>query len=122
MSSEIETTVSTLVHALARNNSIRAVGMSGGERSFPEPGAGDIDLFVYCTEIPAEAERKDMLTSLPEGVEQVEIGKLESEHWGQGDCFFMAGIETWLLYFTVAEVRAELEAILSGNYLGRLDS
>ncbi|HSB01506.1 MAG TPA: DUF4037 domain-containing protein, partial [Anaerolineales bacterium] len=43
-------------------------------------------------------------------------------HWGQGDCLSVAGIETWLLYFTVAEAYAELEAIRGGNYLGRLDS
>jgi hypothetical protein len=55
-------------------------------------------------------------------VEQIEIGKLESGHWGQGDCFRLEGIETWLLYFTVAEARAELDAILDGHYLGRLDS
>ncbi len=33
-----------------------------------------------------------------------------------------AGVETWLMYFTLAEARAELEAILAGRYLGRLDS
>src|SRR5512142_2432766 len=112
MSSEIETAVSRLVNALAGHNSIRAIGMSGGGRPFPEPGAGDIDLFVYCTEIPTRDERQELLLSF-----QAEIGKLESGHWGQGDCLSIAGIETWLLYFTVAEARLELEAILAGNYL-----
>jgi hypothetical protein len=63
-----------------------------------------------------------MLLSLPGEVEQFEVGKLAGEHWGQGDCLSLAGVETWLLYFTVAEARAELEAILAGKYLGRLDS
>jgi uncharacterized protein DUF4037 len=122
MPNDIETAVNRLVNVLAHHASIRAIGMSGGERPFPEPGEGDIDLFVYCTEVPARNERQEMLTSLREEVEQFEIGKLESEHWGQGDCLSVAGVETWLLYFTVAEARLELEAILSGNYLGRLDS
>ena len=122
MSNEIETAVKKLINALAHHHSIRAVGMSGGERPFPEPGEGDIDLFVYCTEIPAGIERQEMLMSLREEVEQFEIGQFESGHWGQGDCLSIAGVETWLLYFTVAEARLELEAILSGNYLGRLDS
>jgi hypothetical protein len=63
-----------------------------------------------------------MITSLAEELEQVEIGKLESGHWGQGDCLLLAGVETWLLYFTIAEAQAELDAILDGGYLGRLDS
>ncbi|HSK86708.1 MAG TPA: DUF4037 domain-containing protein [Anaerolineales bacterium] len=60
--------------------------------------------------------------SLQKEIEHVETGKLEGGHWGQGDCLLMAGVETWLLYFTVAEACAELEAILAGKYLGRLDS
>jgi hypothetical protein len=31
-------------------------------------------------------------------------------------------VETWLLYFTLAETHAELKAILDGQYLGRSDS
>lgn len=121
MSSEIETAVSRLVDALARHNSIRAIGLSGGERPLPEPGEGDIDIFVYCTEIPAMIERQEMLTTLAGVIEQAVVGKLQSRHWGQGDCFLMSGVETWLLYFTMAEARKELDAILSGQYLGRLD-
>lgn len=114
--------IAKLVNTLALHNSICAVGMSGGERPLPEPGEGDVDLFVYCAEIPNRDERQEILMSLREDIEQVETGKLESEHWGQGDCMSIAGVETWLLYFTVAEACAELEAILAGKYLGRLDS
>jgi hypothetical protein len=121
VSSEIETAVSRLVNALAGHNSIRAIGMSGGERPLPEPGEGDIDLFVYCAGIPSIKERRDILLPLHE-LEQVEVGKLPGGHWGQGDCLWISGIETWLLFFTIAEAQAELEAVLCGKYLGRLDS
>jgi hypothetical protein len=63
-----------------------------------------------------------LLVSLPDNVEHLEIGRVESGHWGQGDCLSVAGVETWLLYFTLEEACAELEAILDGQYLGRLDS
>jgi hypothetical protein len=122
MSTDLETTINKLVATLARHKSVRVIGLSGGQRPFPEPGEGDIDIFVYCAEIPACIERQEMLMSLRGEVEQVEIGKLESGHWGQGDCLSIAGVETWLLYFTVAEARTELEAILAGKYPGRLDS
>jgi hypothetical protein len=122
MPTYIETEIKKLVDVLIQHTSIRVIGLSGGARPLPEPGEGDIDLFVYCTEIPTSSERQEMLNSLPGDVEHVEIGKLPGGHWGQGDCFFIAGVETWLLYFTVVEARAELEAILTGKHLGRLDS
>jgi hypothetical protein len=122
MPNEIQRVVSRLVNNLARHSPIRAIGLSGGERPFPEPGEGDIDIFVYCADIPTREERQKILLLLPEEVEQFAIGKLESGHWGQGDCLSIAGVETWLLYFTSAEARLELEAILAGRYPGRLDS
>ncbi|HSL41980.1 MAG TPA: DUF4037 domain-containing protein [Anaerolineales bacterium] len=122
MADTIEATLQTLVHRLSQHNSIRAIGISGGERPLPKVGEGDIDLFVYCIEIPSRQEREAILLLLPGAIDGVSIGKLESGHWGQGDCFRIEGVETCLLYFTVTEARAELEAILSGKYLGRLDS
>lgn len=122
MTNNIETALNKLVSALAQRNSIRAMGLSGGKRPLPQPGEADIDLFVYCTAIPSNNERKELLMSLEEEIERVEIGKLESGHWGQGDCFLLAGVETWLLYFTVTEAHAELDAVLNGHFLGRLDS
>jgi hypothetical protein len=122
MSESMEATIDKLVGTLACHDSIRAVGMSGGGRPFPEPGQGDIDLFVYCTAIPAPDQRAVMLAPLQREIEQMEISKLEGGHWGQGDCLSVTGMETWLLYFTVAEACSELEEILAGNYLGRLDS
>jgi hypothetical protein len=85
VSKNIETALNQLVDALAGHKSVRAIGLSGGERPFPEPGEGDIDLFVYCTEILPKDQRGVTLMSLPEGFERVEIGKMESGHWGQGD-------------------------------------
>jgi hypothetical protein len=122
MSNPIETALDRLVNVLRQLNCIRAIGSSGGDRPFPEPGAGDIDIFVYCNEVPSKKERQEMLVSLEEEIEHIEIGKLESGHWGQGDCCLLAGVETWLLYFRIAEAQAELDAILDGQFLGRLDS
>lgn len=122
MSKNLAETLSNLIEAVSHLATVRAIGLSGGERPLPEPGAGDIDLFVYCTETPTRAEREQMLSSLHGEIAFVEIGRLESGRWGEGDCFLLEGIETWLLYFTIADATAELEAILDGQYLGRLDN
>lgn len=118
----LETTLSKLINTIASHEAIRAVGVSGGDRPYPEPGEGDIDLFVYCTEIPTKSQRQALLMSLGDEVGQVEIARLESGHFGQGDCLMAAGVETWLLYFTLAEARAEFESILDGLRLDRLDN
>jgi hypothetical protein len=55
-------------------------------------------------------------------MDALEIGQLAGGHWGEGDRLMMAGVETWLLYFTVAEAHAELQAILKGQHLDRLDA
>ena len=122
MSTIVTETLSDLIEAVSHIATVRAIGLSGGERPLPEPGAGDIDLFVYCTEIPPPDERKRTLIALDGEIAQIEIGKLEGGHWGEGDRVLLEGIETWLLYFTIADATAELEAILEGRYPGRLDS
>jgi hypothetical protein len=118
----IEISINKLIEAIARHPFVRAIGLSGGERPLPEPGEGDIDLFVYCTEIPDVSQRLDMLTALQDDLTQLRVGLVESGHWGQGDSLRLDGVETWLLYFTISEARAELDAILAGQYLERLDS
>lgn len=122
MSNMMETTVNNLVRAVAQHSSVRAIGWSGDEQPIQESGEGDIDLFVYCTEIPTRHERQEILMSLHEAIERVEVGKLENGPWGQSDSLWIAGVETWLLYFTVAETHRELDDILHGKYLGRLDT
>ena len=122
MSRDIQTRLNKLVSVLAQHNSVRAIGLSGGEQPLPEPGEADIDLFLYSTTIPTKDSRQEMLASLAEEIAHVEVGKLEGGHWGEGDCFLLMGVETWLLYSTIEEAHAELNATLNGKYLGRLDT
>jgi hypothetical protein len=118
----IEMGINELVDAIKSAHWVRAIGLSGGERPFPEPGDGDIDLFVYCYEIPIKSQRYELLSMLHGSIDPIDVGRLEGGHWGQGDCCYIAGVETWLLYFTVVEARTELEDILAGKYPGRVDN
>ena len=122
MTNNLENALQELVEAVAAQAAIRAIGLSGGDRALPEPGEGDIDLFIYCSVIPAWQHRADALNSHPDLIQISEIGMMENDHWGQADRVWLQGVETWMMYFTVAEARSELEAILDGQYLGREDS
>jgi hypothetical protein len=115
------TSLTQLVEEVARNPAVRAVGRSGGNRPLPQPGEGDIDLFVYCTEIPAADERRACLAGSRAGVEQVNIGALTGGNWGVADSLLLCGTETWLMYFTIAELWAETRATLAGALIQRVD-
>ena len=47
MPSELEDLLAQLARMLAQNPRVRAVGLASGDRPFPEPGQGDLDLFIY---------------------------------------------------------------------------
>lgn len=117
---DLDAALNQLVHSAAKVPAIRAIGWSGGDRPFPQPGEGDIDLFLYCDPIPDAGQRHEVLASPAISAEDVEIGRFAGGHWGVGDCCTIAGVETWLLYFTLAEARAELADILAGKALGRV--
>lgn len=121
MMTGMETVLTELVQAAALLPAIRAIGISGGERPFPEPGEGDIDIFLYCIQIPEPEARRRVLASVGERVDEIRTGCIDDRHWGIGDGCMIAGVETWLLYFAIDEARAELEDILGGKVLGRVD-
>ncbi len=114
--------LNALTDSIALLSPVRAIGLSGGARPLPAPGEGDIDLFVYCQEIPASEQRRAALESLGPFQAQVRIDQLQGGHWGTGDSLQLADVETWLLYFTIEETRTELCELLDGKYLDRVDA
>lgn len=110
-----------LVRAVAANPAVRAVGRSGGDRPLPEPGEGDIDLFVYCTEIPRQDDRRVRLEGLGVAVSRVHIEAPVDGPWGVADTLCLCGVETWVMYFTVDALWAEIGATLRGESVRRVD-
>jgi hypothetical protein len=120
MSDEIAAAIQALVAGIAAQTAVRAVGISGGDRPYPQPGEADIDVFLYCTAVPSPAQRLKALQAVAGPIKGIEIARINGGPWGQGDRCLCAGVETWLLYFSEAEALAELEDILAGKYPGRL--
>jgi hypothetical protein len=122
MTHPTELALQKLVKTLSTHQIIRAIGISGGSRPLPQPGEGDIDMFIYVTHIPSLADREKMVAPLREELEPIEIGRLPGGHWGLGDCVQMTGVETWLLFSTLNEAETEVKDILAGRYLDKLDN
>ncbi len=118
---QLEESLSILVEALARLETVRAIGFTGNLQSLPKPGQGDLDIFLYCTIIPNIESRREVLESLNDRISEVTLERSSGGHWGEADCFLLNGVETWLMYFTIDEARRELDAILAGGQLDRVD-
>lgn len=122
MSQDTEIALRSLVGAIAQSPSIRAVGRSGGNRPLPLPGTGDIDLFVYCTEVPPAEQRAAWLEGLATDKGRIEIGAPVGRNWGVADSLLLGGVETWLMYFTVDQLWAEIRTTLRGQSVERVDN
>ncbi len=96
-----------------------SIGRSGGARPLPEPGQGDIDLFVYCERIPTARTR--MAASRNVAVD-VETNKLKHPRWGTGDLMWLGGVETWVMYMNRKAAHNEVTRILSGAEPNREDN
>ncbi len=120
MTSPISATLSRLVDSLRRNEAIASIGLS----SSPLPtqkGEGDIDLFIYCRNLPAPAGRTEFILPELRTLPLFRPAVYDSPIWGSTDYVEIAGVETWLMYFTVAAARAEFESIISGQTIDRLN-
>lgn len=106
-----------LVDTIAGLPGVQAVGKSGGA-ALPESGGSDIDLFIYCTEIPALSERSGAL----EEIGLMNANVQQGGHWGVADLVLLSGIETYLMYFTLDETIDNVRDILDGRFPDKLDN
>ena len=111
-----------IVKQLSAFEVVEAIGRSGSEKAIPAAGEGDIDLFIYCREIPDLVNRQAIFNHSNGLLPAVQSNVFQGGHWGVGDFILLNGVETWLMYFTTAETAREVDAILQGEYLERLDN
>lgn len=122
MTLDTKKTLNELLKRISEMTLVRSIGISGKKISIPQPGEGDIDVFIYCEEIPGTGERQGAINSLEDRIEKSSINVLQGGHWGVGDYALINGVEVWLMYFTLNETTDEIEAILRGEYPDKLDN
>ena len=104
-----------LMRTISEMEGIAAIGKSGGAQ-LPENNESDIDIFVFCTRIPAVSIRKAAVEFLGQMIKKSDFGH-KTEHWGLCDFIYLDGAEICLMYFTVEAMNRELDAILGGERL-----
>ncbi len=122
MACTTEEILDRLVSHISELPMVQSVGLSGSKTPLPKMGEGDIDLFIYCNEIPALAQRQAVLDAISGVIEESKINVLQGGRWGYGDFALSNGVETWLMYFTARETLADVVSILEGNQPDRLDN
>jgi hypothetical protein len=119
----LEIVFKSIIQSISTMDEVLSIGRSGG-RALPQSSAeGDIDVFVYCSEIPSEEKRRAVLECMGDRHDSWRFGVIAGGgHWGRGDLAVIDGVETWLMYFTTEEVAGEVEAVLSGAMPDKLDN
>lgn len=107
-----------IADALSVHSSITAAGLCCTPDKVTSGEAGDVDIFVYCTDIPS-ADKRRML--LPEYFESYTPGETAGR-WGLCDLVYIDGEEVWLMYVTEEETLREIKAILAGDMPGKLSN
>jgi hypothetical protein len=108
-----------LLYQISELKEVQSIGISGG-MNIPGPGEGDIDVFLYCDELPEAKVREQILLGAGSGTTDAAIGVFSGGNWGTGDFLRINGVETWLMYFTINETLTNVEDILAGSYPDRL--
>ena len=105
-------------HVPGRSARYRAFPAGGG--LFPGQARANLDLFVYCSQVPAQ-ERRRAAASPGDVAQSIRDDRPVDPHWGHGYSLLLEGVETWLMYFGWEPACAELEGILAGKWLDRVD-
>jgi hypothetical protein len=111
---------SRLIESVSALPEVLSIGKSGGAE-LPQPGEGDIDLFIFCEAVPDEAGRR-CAEAFCDGVTGCRVAAGRSRHWGTCDFVYFDGAEVCLMYFTIEEMNAEIDAVLSGERPGKEDN
>ena len=109
----------SLVCELSKNDKIKGIAQTGDMNADLIPGYSDIDIFVLCTTIPTEAERKSVYIKYSTKYSECLMKVCNGGKWGYGDILIIDGIDVMFMYFTIEEMDQYLDEVLSGKHLDR---
>ena len=110
----LQTSFGSLLQALKQMDSVRAIGKTGGE-ALPTDGFSDVDLFLFCDQIPSLSARSSCLQAVTDLITITEFGAGEHPHWGLVDSVLIGEQEVYLMYFTQSTFSTSIDAILHGE-------
>lgn len=108
-----------LVSKLSSGDKIMGIGQTGSLDVKLIPGKSDIDLFVLCTEVPTEEERKKYYDMVESTDFKLQMAVCNGGQWGYGDILTADGIDVMPMYFTIKEMQEYLKEVLECKHLDK---
>lgn len=106
-----------LVCKLSQYYKVKGIGQTGDINAKLIPGQSDIDLFVLCTTVPTDDERKQIYLNYSTEYLECLMNVSNGGIWGYGDVLIIDGIDVMFMYFTIEEMNKYLEEVLLGEHL-----
>ena len=107
-----------LINAVSEIEEVISIGKSGGEK-LPVHNESDIDIFIFCNEIPTTESRQSAVMQLGTAVDDMKLSEKSGRFWGVCDFITIAGIELCLMYFTTTDMDNDINSVLDGTRLDR---
>ena len=118
MSNLLNDTYPLLINAISKITEVSSIGKSGGYE-LPENDESDIDIYIFCSQIPEIKARQAAIVSLGDAVSKVEYSDFAGRFWGTIDFVNIDNAEICLMYFTESYMNEEIESVLNGSRLDK---
>ena len=107
-----------LVKTIGEIDGVLSIGKSGGQH-IPENNESDIDIFVFCSQIPDVKIRKAAVKKLESAVSEIKLSEKSGRSWGFCDFATVDNTDICLMYFNISDMNDEIESVLNGSRLDR---
>ena len=106
---DILQTKDNLVSEISKCEAVKGIAQTGDINAKLVPEQSDIDLFVLCTNIPVQEERKRIYSMFSDQYSECTLNVCSDGMWGYGDILLIGGIEIMPMYFTIDEMESYLK-------------
>ena len=100
----------TLMESISKIEQVHSIGKTGSKKILKSV-ENDVDVFVFCIEIPDFQIRKNIYSDIKK-IKLTETQNFKSKHWGSVDILEIDGIEICLIYFSISKTIKEIDIIL----------
>ena len=115
--SDINHKIGQLISSVAQLDHVQAIGQSGDRSIEPQPGESDVDIFVFCDQIPELEARRSQYEKSSSLFQSCAMQVCAGGEWGTGDVLMVNRVETMFMYFSCDDTRRDVMEILAGHHL-----
>ena len=109
-----------IIDVISALDGVLSIGKSGGE-ALPERDGVDIDLFIFCDEVPILAARNAAFANVDAPISIINFSEKPGRFWGVCDFAVLDTVDLCLMYFTIESMDEEIVSVLDGRRIDKED-